>query len=95
VATDPAILFVKPKAISAADKDALQKAGVIVIEIDDPQAVKLVRAHAEIPQSALLGAAASAISSPGTSASTTRDVEVAFARNVCAAIAAMQAAGKD
>lgn len=34
--TDPTILFVKPNAISAKDKAALRKAGVIVVEVENP-----------------------------------------------------------
>lgn len=60
--SDPAVLFVKPKAISARDKKALQSAGIIVIEIDNPADAKFVRAGAELSGSELLTAAARAIS---------------------------------
>lgn len=46
--SDPAILFCKPGAVKPADKKALKTAGVLVIEIEDPQSVKFTRAHAEI-----------------------------------------------
>lgn len=84
--TDPAILFVKPGTIKGDDKDRLAAAGVVVVEVDDPQSVKLVRAHAELPQSALLEAAALAINEPGVGRSSLSEVRVAFAENVCKAI---------
>lgn len=84
--TDPAILFVKPGAIKGDDKDRLTAAGVVVIEIDDPQNVKLVRAHAELPQSELLEAAATAISSPGAGRNSLNEIRIAFAENICKAI---------
>lgn len=59
---DPPILFVKPRAISKADKAILKEAGVIVIEVANPADVKFTRAHAEISGSALLTAALRAIS---------------------------------
>ena len=59
---DPAILFVKPKAISNADKKALRSAGVIIVEIDNPTEVKFVRAGYEIGGSEMLQCAARAIS---------------------------------
>jgi hypothetical protein len=62
--TDPAILFVKPDAVRSSDKAKLSKAGVIVVEVDDPQSVRLVRATApieELSHGALLAAAAQAI----------------------------------
>jgi hypothetical protein len=59
--SDPAILFVKPQAISDRDKKALQKAGVIVVEIADPASVKFTRAAAEISGSEMLMVALRAI----------------------------------
>lgn len=61
--SEPVILFVKPKAISARDKKALSNAGVIVVEVDDPSAVKLTRAAAEISSTQMLALAARAIRS--------------------------------
>lgn len=78
--SDPAILFVKPKAISVKDKKALQGAGVIVVEVDDPSSVKLVRAHSELSSGALLSAAAAAIQNGNW------NVKNAFAEAICAAI---------
>lgn len=59
---DPAILFVKPKAIKAGDKTALRRAGVIVIEVANPADMRFVRAHAELTGSEMLTAAMKAIS---------------------------------
>lgn len=58
---DPAILFIKPNAISPADRTTLATAGILVIEIDDPSSVKFTRAGMDIPQNGLLAAASKAI----------------------------------
>lgn len=58
---EPTIMFVKPGAVSADDRATLLEAGIIVVQIDDPQAVKLVRAGVEVEAGALLNAAARAI----------------------------------
>lgn len=75
------ILFVKPKAISAKDKKALHAAGVVVIEIEDPTAVKFIRAGAELSGGDLLLAAAKAIPASDYAIS-------AFGKAICAAIEA-------
>lgn len=62
--SEPTILFVKPGAISAADKTALHDAGVVVVEIENPQDVKLARAGFELPASGMLAAALAAMSEP-------------------------------
>jgi len=85
--TDPTILFVKPGAISSDDKTALSGAGVIVVEIENPQDVKFVRAGAELSSTELLSAAASAIAI-GTTLNSGNEIKRAFASYVCAAIAA-------
>ena len=61
MADAPAIMFVKPGAISAEDKVVLREVNVIVVETDDPNAVRLVRAGHDLPASALLAAAGEAI----------------------------------
>lgn len=48
------ILFVKPGALKATDKARLSKAGIVCIEIDNPQGVKFVRAGTEISSTAML-----------------------------------------
>lgn len=75
--SDPTILIVPPQKLSAKDKRELVKAGVLVIEMDDPQQARLIRAHSELDSTDLLGAAAKAI---GQSSS----AETAFAKAVCA-----------
>lgn len=59
--SDPAILFLKPNAISKYDRGLLRKAGVLVVEIDDPTAVKFTRAAIEIGDGEMLQAASKAI----------------------------------
>lgn len=63
--SDPAILFVKPKAISQRDKKTLQAAGVVVVEVDDVNNVKFVRANAELSTTEMLNAAMVAMSKSG------------------------------
>lgn len=79
--SDPAILFVKPKAISAKDKKALGAAGVIVVEVEDPSAVKFTRAAAELSSGDMLRIAAKTIRENGLGS--TRE---AFARLICLAL---------
>jgi hypothetical protein len=76
---DPAVLFVKPGAVKAADKTALRKAGVIVVEIADPNEVRFVRAEGvlgpqEMSHGDMLVAAVQAIS--GGADATTRKLFV-------------------
>jgi len=85
VATDPAILFVKPKSINPADKKTLQQAGVIVIEVADPQSVKLTRPHAELSGTEMLTIACDVIGNKMISDASVRD---SFADAICAAIVA-------
>jgi hypothetical protein len=85
VTNDPSILFVKPKSVSQADKKALRQAGVVIVEIDDPQSVKFIKASAEIDGSELLNAAIKAINEHNH---TTASVKALFGRAICAAIEA-------
>lgn len=85
MATDPAILFVKPKAIKLADKKTLQAAGVIVIEVTDPQSVKFTRPHAELSGTEMLTIACDII---GDKMVTDAKVRGAFGEAICAAIVA-------
>lgn len=84
--TNPTILFVKPKAVSTKDKSALRKAGVIVVEVENPADVKLVKANAELSGSALLLAATRTIAQ-----SEWPNIRTDFGKAVCAAL---EAAGK-
>ncbi len=62
--SDASVLFVKPQSISDADKRRLSRNGIVVVEIDDPAAVKFVqaeRAWSELPQSTIINCAAQAI----------------------------------
>lgn len=52
--TEPAILFIKPGAISADDKTLLIAAGILVVEIEDPQSAKFVRPTTELDGNELL-----------------------------------------
>ena len=76
---DPPILFVRPKAVSEADKAKLAKAGVIVVEVPDPTAIKFMRAGYELSHSNLLSAAVKAIK-----ASPSSSVREAFGVAICA-----------
>jgi hypothetical protein len=81
-----AILFAKPGAVRPSDKGALRKAGIIVVEVENLDDVKLVRPSvdggSQLPSGELLRAFAIAISTDGTSDYTKR----AFAAAVSAAI---------
>lgn len=81
--SDPSILFVKPKAISRADKKLLQTSGIVVVEIDDPANAKFIRAGAEISAGQMLAIACETIAN--VSGSISRD---AFGMAVCKAIIA-------
>ena len=82
--SDPAILFVKPKAISLSDKKMLRTAGVLIVEIENPDEVKFIRAHSELSTTELLTAAAKAM----TTAAFSDEVRKAFGRAVCEAVLA-------
>ncbi len=58
---DPVIMFCKPDAVKQGDKLILQAAGVLVVEIENPQDVKLTRARAELDGSELLTLACKAV----------------------------------
>lgn len=82
--TDATVLFVKPGAVKPGDKGRLAKAGVIVVEIEDPSAVKMIRAQQELSHGAILAAAAHAIGHTPYSG----DVKAYFGAALCAAIEA-------
>ncbi len=89
---DPAILFVKPGAVKDIDKRRLSQAGVIVVEVEDPSSIKLVRAGYELPATALMAAAAKAIKE--SSATYGLSADTAFGRAVSAAMIAAYTAAK-
>lgn len=59
----PMLMLVKRGAVSASGKALAHKAGVVVVECDDPASVKLLRADHEVSHGALLIAALTAIRS--------------------------------
>lgn len=63
--SDPCVFVVKPRAISLKDKSALRKAGVIVVETDDPSSVRFIRPLAEISSTEMLRCAMKAIDDHG------------------------------
>lgn len=77
--SDPAILFVKPKAISQSDKKMLQQAGILIVEIDNPADAKFIRANSELSSTEMLAAAAKAM----TESQYGGEVRKAFATAVC------------
>ena len=80
---DPTVLFVKPKAISTKDKKALQAAGVIVVEIDDPASARFVKAGVDLDSGEILRAAAHAIANASLSTGSAKEL---FGKAMCAAI---------
>ena len=69
------IFVCKPGAISAEDRSALREAGVVVVELDDPNEFRQVRAHPELSSGDILTAALTALSpeSDGGASSATRN----------------------
>lgn len=47
--SEPSVLFVRPGAIKPNDKGRLYKAGVIVVEVDDPSAINFARPSNVLP----------------------------------------------
>ena len=77
---DPTILIVPPQNLSAKDKRDLAKIGVVVIEMDNPQDARLIRASAEVSTTDMLAAAAQTIME---SKSQTSTHAARFAELVC------------
>jgi len=65
--SEPLIMPVRPGAITPGAKRKLEKAGVIVVECDNPQDIRIVRPWAELNGSDLLIAAMRAIGSESIS----------------------------
>jgi hypothetical protein len=59
--TEPVLLPVKPGTLNAKDKATLRKAGVIVIEHDNPSELRLLRPSSELDGGDLLRAALTAL----------------------------------
>ena len=58
---DVNILVTKPKTLMRKDKDLLRASGVIVIEAEDPKAVRFLRPEADIEYGDMLYAAITAV----------------------------------
>lgn len=61
--SEPTIFVCRPGAVSAKSRAELKRAGVIVVELDDPSQFKLLRASSEIDSSSMLAAALDALTS--------------------------------
>lgn len=59
--SEPMILPVKPGTVSELDKAKMAEVGVVVIEHPNPEEVRLLRAHGEIPAGMLLRCALRAL----------------------------------
>lgn len=90
--SEPTILIVPPQGITAADKRALAKIGVVVIEMDDPQQARLIRAQAELSTTDMLSAAATAILDAGKTSART---PAAFAEAICNLLIAAKPPARD
>lgn len=84
--SEPCILPVLPGSLSQADRRELRKAGVIVIEHNDPGSIRFLRPTSELDASDMLHCAMQALNKQiGQSAEAQRET---FTRLVAAAIAA-------
>lgn len=68
---EPTLLFVKPGSIGLEDKVVLREARVIVVEMDDPSSVRLIRAGTELDGTEMLGLAAKAMVDCSSTAAST------------------------
>lgn len=86
--SETAILFAKPGSVRPSDKGALRKAGIIVVEVDDLNDVRLVRPEldggAQLPSSELLRAFAIAMKDPNTNDYTKRVFTAALSAAILA-----------
>jgi hypothetical protein len=72
--SEPLLLPVRPGTLSAKDKKSLSDAGVIVIEHERPQELRLIKPHAELDSGDLFVAAMNALTSEaGPSAQNQRE----------------------
>lgn len=81
--SEPTILFCQPKSISTADRKAIEKKGILVVEVADPQSVRLVKPHAELDAGELLLAAIQAIDKQS---SITASAQTLFGGYLCEAV---------
>lgn len=64
--SDVAVLALKPGQLDAVDRRALRNAGIVVIEVDNPEAVRFMRPAAEISSTEMLAIALRAIKNSGS-----------------------------
>lgn len=87
-----AILPVVPGSLSKADKAALRKAGVVVLEHADPSSLRLIRPTAELDSSDMLACAMKALqSSKGSSGGDAQ--RIAFTNELAIAVLAAHTKG--
>lgn len=82
--TEPTLLPVTPGSLSADDKATLREAGVIVIEHEHPETLRLLRPAADLDSSELLACAMKALCDPNNASVS---VQASFTRAFGAAIA--------
>lgn len=66
MSTETQILFCKPATVSEPDKAALREVGIITIEVESLDDVRLVRGGFEVPHGTVLAAAAKAMLASST-----------------------------
>lgn len=81
---EPMILPVRPGTLDAYDKGELRKIGVVVIEHENPEELRLLKPMMEVSGSALLAAALKALMIPGGNYVNTAQQQ--FAKEVAAKV---------
>jgi len=81
---EPMIMPVRPGTLDAYDKRELRKIGVVVIEHENPEELRLLKPMAEVSGGAMLVAAVRALTQPGGNYVTSAQTQ--FAREVAAAV---------
>ncbi len=84
---EPTLLPVKPGSLSADDKAALRDAGVIVIEHENPQELRLLRPSADVDAGTMFACAMEALCGPSSDSA----VRSAFTRALGAHVAKRRA----
>ncbi|ULQ45835.1 hypothetical protein JN531_012065 [Flagellatimonas centrodinii] len=85
-AVEPNLLPVKPGTLSPQDRETLREAGVIVIEHEHPEELRLLRASTELSASEMLECAAKALLHHGDHYNRGHDQRQMFAKLLCEAI---------
>lgn len=86
--SDPIILPVRPGSLSAKDKAALRRAGVIVIEHEQPDELRLLRPRSEVDAGQMLNCALQALVKKGGYRSDGSDQREAFTQLLAAVVKA-------